>query len=406
VTAPLLLRGARSPAGAEVDVRVERGRIAAVEPAGAAGAAGEVLDLRGHVLLPALAEPHAHLDKAYTADLFEDPAPDLLGAIGAWHAHRRTLSVDDIQARARRAALAALERGVTAIRSHVDVGEGIELRGVQALVALREELRGLVDLQVAPLTYPLTGAEGEENRELLREALALGADTVGGAPHLDADPAANLRWTLELAREHGRDVDLHMDEHLRGDLDLPVLAALVADGFPGAVAASHCCSLGMAAPELQDEVAGALARAGIAVVTLPLTNLYLQGRGWRTATPRGLTALPALLAAGVEVAGGGDNVQDPFNPLGCGDPLHTAQLLVAAGHLPVEQAVGLVTAGARTAMALPPLRLEPGHPADLVAIAGASLREVVAGAPEERIVIRAGRVVARTRVARERAEAP
>jgi cytosine deaminase len=228
----------------------------------------------------------------------------------------------------------------------------------------------------------------------------MGVDLLGGAPHIDPDPAANLRWTLDVADEHGRPVDLHMDEHLSATLDLPVLARLVAGRFPHRVTASHCSSLGMCGGEVQAEVAGALARARISVVTLPLTNLYLQGRGERTAVPRGITALRALLDAGVEVAGGGDNVQDPFNPLGCGDPLHTAQLLVVAGHLDVRQAVALVIDSARSTMGLPALRLEPGHPADIVAVAGGSVREVVATATEERVVIRGGRVVACTRVDR------
>jgi cytosine deaminase len=135
-------------------------------------------------------------------------------------------------------------------------------------------------------------------------------------------------------------------------------------------------------------------------VTLPATNLYLQGRDQPISTPRGLTPIRLLLEAGVNVAGGGDNVQDPFNPLGCGDPLHTAQLLVLAGHLPVDEAYRLVSTRARRAMGLPAPEVLPGSPADLVAVAGSSLREVMATATEERIVIRAGRVVARTDLCR------
>jgi len=408
----LLLRGGRTAAGVDVDVLLEDATIAAVEPAGTLShfPGAERLDVSGHVVLPAFAEPHAHLDKAFTADLVENPSGDLPGAIEAWHAYRRTLSIADIAARARAAALTALERGVTAIRTHVDVGEGIELRGAQALIAVRDELRGLVDIQVAALSYPLTGTAGAANRERLDEALRLGVDVVGGAPHIDPDPPANLRWTLDLAAAHGRPVDLHMDEHLRDAGELGLLADLVSRGFSHQVAASHCSSLGMCPLGVQEDVAAAVARAGLSVITLPLTNLYLQGRHHRSAIPRGITALRALLDAGVELAGGGDNVQDPFNPLGTGDPLHTAQLLVAAGHLGWSDALRLVGPAARRAMGLAATALEPGQPADLVAVAGASAREIVATAPEQRTVIRHGRVVARTHVHKElrawRAPAP
>jgi cytosine/creatinine deaminase len=147
-----------------------------------------------------------------------------------------------------------------------------------------------------------------------------------------------------------------------------------------------------------------VARAGIAVVTCPGTNLHLLGRGVRTATPRGLTALHALLGAGVLVAGGGDNVQDFFHPLGCGDPLQTAALLVLAGQLDAPTAYRLVSENARAVMGLAHGGVAPGGPGDLVAVAGGSLQEALSTTTEDRIVFRAGRVVRRTSVVREELE--
>ncbi|MDQ3880398.1 MAG: amidohydrolase family protein, partial [Chloroflexota bacterium] len=239
--------------------------------------------------------------------------PGNLGAaIEAWHEHRRGVSVADIAQRAEAAARLSLARGVTAVRTHVDVGEGIELRAAEALLGVRERLSGLVDLQVVALAYPLAGGAGAENRTLLRAALELGVDVVGGAPHIDAEPLAHMQVCLDLAAEYGRPVDLHMDEHTRSSMDLAELARLVAQGFPHGVTASHCSSLGMQPPEIQDRVAREVAAAGIAVVSCPATNLHLQAQDVLTAKPRGITALRVLLEAGVTVAGGGDNVQDFF----------------------------------------------------------------------------------------------
>ncbi len=353
------------------------------------------LDPSGYVLLPAPAEPHAHLDKALTAARVKVQAGDLGAAIEAWHEHRRELSVDDIARRAERAAQISLARGVTAIRTHVDVGEGIELRAAEALIGVRDRLRGLIDLQVVALSYPLANAAGADNRALLRAALELGVDVVGGAPHIDADPVGHMEVCLELAAEFGRPVDLHMDEHTGSALDLADLARMVAGGFPQAVAASHCSSLGMQAPEVQDRVAAEVARAGISVISCPGTNLHLQAQAERTAKPRGITALRALLNAGVTVAGGGDNVQDFFHPLGCGDPLQTAALLVLGGQLDIPTAYRLVSDGARTAMGV------PAGEDDQLAVRAGSLQEALATATEERLVFRGGQLLRRTNVTRD-----
>lgn len=396
-----ILRNATLADGSRVDVRLAGSEIEEVARSGelVPRPEEEALELRGYVLLPALAEPHTHLDKALTADRFGREFTDLLSAIAAWHAYRETLTVDDIVERARRAALLALARGATAIRTHADVGPGIGLRAIEALLRVRDELRPLIDIQVAALAYPLTGSAGADICPLVREAMRRGADVVGGAPHVDADPAGHVRFCLETAAEFGRPVDLHADENMRPDsVDLKELVRQVPDGFPHAVTASHCVSLGIQPAEAQAQIAESVARAGISILTLPIANLYLQGRDEPTATPRGLTAIPALLAAGVLVAGGGDNIQDPFLPVGRADPLLIAQYLVVVGHLTPARAHEFVGGRAREVMGLPPLAIAPGFPADMVAVAGASLRQVIAEASEDRIVFRGGRVVSRTRV--------
>lgn len=401
----VLIRSATLSDGTLVDIGIEGELIGAVERAGSLkpAAGDEVHDLEGYVVLPAAADPHAHLDKAFTSARVKSATSDLPGAVDAWMAFRAGLDAADVLERARAAAIQALARGITAIRSHVDVGQGIELRGAEALVALREELAGLLPIElVALVSRPLTGLAGAENRALLRAALDLGVDLVGGAPHVDDDPRGALEICLETASDLGRPVDLHMDETLDpAMLGLEDLAQMVAQGFPHPVTASHCVSLGVQPKEVQGRVAQAVAAAGISIVTCPQTNLYLQGRGWETSAPRGLTALRPLMLAGVTVGAGGDNVQDVFNPLGRGDPLETAGLLVSAGHLSCEEAYDLVSVGARAVMGLPRVELAPGRPADLVAVAASSLPQAVATATEDRWVFAAGRLVARTRVERE-----
>jgi cytosine deaminase len=122
--------------------------------------------------------------------------------------------------------------------------------------------------------------------------------------------------------------------------------------------------------------------------------LFLQGRDHPTGTPRGLTAVHALLDAGVLVAAGGDNVQDPFNLVGRSDPLETAALMVMAGHVLPDDAYEMVSNSARRVLGLAPIRFEVGDPADFVAIDAPSIRAAIADAPADRAVFRAGRLVA------------
>ena len=394
----ILLVGARTGDDDVVDVRIEGDRISAV---GALDPlpTDDVRDLSGYVLLPAPAEPHAHLDKALTADRVVNATGDLLGAITAWQAAWPTLTKEDIADRARRAALAGIANGYTAIRSHGDLSSVIGLRSMEALVGVRDELRDLVDIQVVALiALPTAGPEGANHRALLRDALTMGVDVSGGCPHLDSDRLGCLEACLEIAAAAGRPIDLHTDETLDPEvLGLRDFAELVAStGFPYGATASHCVSLGMQDEDVQKAVAAEVAEAGVSVVTLPQTNLFLQGHQHATAMPRGLTALRPLLDAGVTLAGGADNVQDPFNTMGRSDPLETAALLVMAGHLLPHEAYAAVSSGARAAMGLEPVSLRPGSPAELLAVKATTLREAIASAPADRLVFHRGRLVAET----------
>jgi cytosine deaminase len=393
----MLLTRATLADGRRVDLRLTGDRIAAVADHLVPADGESVVDLEAHLLLPAPAEPHAHLDKALTADRVPNPAGDLLGAIKAWLAYRPTLTVDDIADRAERAVRMLAANGITAIRTHVDVGVDIGTRGIEALVRTRRAVEDAVDLQIVALnSVPSTGELGVGNRAALDEAVDVGADVVGGCPHLEAEPMAAIEHALELAAAHGHPVDLHTDETLEPTmLQLPDIAEFVVKtGFPHRVTASHCVSLGVQDDATQRDVCERVAAAGVAVVTLPQTNLYLQGRGVRTATPRGLTAIRALLDAGATVAGGADNLQDPFNIVGRGDPFETAALLVMAGHLTPDEAYHAVSAGSRAAMGLEPVEVAAGSPAELVAVRAGSVREAIATAPAGRIVIHRGQLVA------------
>ncbi len=371
-----------------VDVRIDAdGRIASVTSARPAAdhrrADLDVVDLRDHLLVPAAVEPHAHLDKAFLAEKIQNPTGDLVGAVDAMRTHRHLLDVDETIERAERAARWMATNGFVAVRTHVDVTMEHGLTSVEALSEVRRRVADTIDIELVALVgWPVTGPAGAEQRALAGAAIDAGADVLGGCPHLESlrgdgtiEDATDV--LLHLAVDRGLAVDLHTDETLDPTVNgLAHLAGRVLEGFPHPVTASHCVSLGQQSDDQRLSTIDSVAEAGVSVVSLPHTNLYLQGRN-RSPMPRGLTAIGELIGRGVNVAAGADNLQDPFNPLGRACPFETAGLMILASHLLPDQAWDLVSTRAAAVMGRP-AGLDAGVPADLLALRVDSLREAIA----------------------------
>jgi len=355
----------------------------------------EIVNALGALLTSSLAEPHAHLDKAFLSERIANPTGDLMGAINAMESHRNQITVADTIERAERAVRLMVRNGVTAIRTHADVTEWNSLDSVEALLEVRSRTSDIVDLQIcALLGWPLSGQDGKANLARGKAAIKLGVDFLGGCPHLDVDPVGANIALLELASELGCGLDLHTDEHTDVNrISLEDLAErVIATGFSNSVTASHCVSLGMQNSETQKRISEKVATANIGVVTLPHTNLFLQARDNHTAPPRGLTAISALRAAGVRVAAGADNLQDPFNPIGRGDPLESAALLILAAHQLPNEAFAAVSSTAKSVMGLSFSEIKIGGIADLMLTPVHSIREAIATAAPRSMVMRRGKI--------------
>lgn len=391
---PAVFTGACMPDGTVVDVAVDGGVITGVGPQ-LPRAGRTVIDLGGRLVLPGLVEPHAHLDKAFLAERAPNSTGDLMGAIRALEAIRSTLTPDDICERAVRAATALSENGTVAVRTHADTTISGGLDSVLGLLEAKRRCAGFIDIEVAALLeWPLTGREGADRRALARDAIGAGIDVIGGCPHLDPDPVGAVNVLVDLALESGLPLDLHADENLRPESEdlLHLARRIVDDGLAMRANASHCVSLSMMEPARQRETADLCAAAGVTVTALPQTNLFLQGREAARAVPRGIAPVQLLCEAGVTVAAGGDNLQDPFNPMGRADPLETAGLLVLAAHCPMHTALDAISTGAGLVLGRR-IGLVVGDEASFVAVTATSVRHAIAMGPPDRVVVHGGVVI-------------
>jgi cytosine deaminase len=317
----LILRNARL-AGRDVltNIGVDKGVIVDVnDETTAAG----TIDLAGRLVTPPLVEPHIHLDAVLTAG---QPRPNVSGSlfegIAVWADRVGQLSYEDVQARVSQILRWQLACGVQHVRSHVDVCDP-ELRALRALVDLREQVRGVIDLQL--VAFPQQGILGfDGGRDLMRRAVELGADVVGGIPHFELtreDGVESVRFAMALADEHGLRVDVHCDEtdddHSR--FVEVMVAETIRRGMSGRVTASHTTAMHSYNNAYAYRLINNIARAGLHMITNPLDNSVLQGRFDSGPIRRGHTRVKQLLEAGINVCIGHDSVMDPWYPLGYGD---------------------------------------------------------------------------------------
>ena len=396
----LLLTGARLPGADGLrDLAIRDGRWAAPEPD-----AREVIHLDGALVTPPLVEPHIHLDAVLTVgEPRFNASGSLFEGIAIWAERVRSLTVEDVKARVRKVLRWQLACGVQHVRSHVDVCDP-ELRALRALVELREEIGDQMDLQL--VAFPQQGILSfEGGPELMRRAVAMGADVVGGIPHFELTRemgVESVELAFALAAEHGLRVDIHCDE--TDDDHSRFIEVMVAEtirlGLSGRVTASHTTAMHSYNNAYADRVVRNVARAGLHMVTNPLDNSVLQGRFDGYPVRRGHTRVKELLAAGVNVCIGHDSVMDPWYPLGHGDPLQAAFVLAHYGHMSgaeeLRRLIDMITVNPARALGVDGYGLAEGSPAGLVVFDVPGEMDALRLLPRRRLVLRAGRVVART----------
>jgi cytosine deaminase len=283
------------------------------------------------------------------------------------------------------------------MRGHVEVDPVVGLRGLEAVIPLQAEYADRLDLQLCAFAQEgILHAPGTE--ALLREALQAGADVIGGCPYNDTDGEAHIERVFALAREFDRDVDFHADfadepvhRHVEAIIDRTERYA-----WHRRVAVGHLTELAACDEAEQARIAARLRDAGIGVITLPATDLYLMGRRDGRNVRRGLTPVKRLWAAGVTVAAATNNVQNAFTPVGNADPLLLTYLLVVGAHMGAEAdmatALDMVTLAPAWILGRLDHGLGIGCRADLVVLEASTLAEAIGGLPARFLVVKSGRV--------------
>ena len=390
------------------DVLVDGDVIAAIRPAGTILADGRPeLDAAGRLLSPPLVDPHVHMDAVLTVGQpRHNESGTLIEGIQTWAERKPSLTHEDVKRRAREAIHWEVAQGTGLIRSHVDVCDP-SLTALRALIELRDEVRDLVELRL--VAFPQDGVLSFPNgKELMREAMRLGCDVIGGIPHYEwtrEDGVEEVHFLFDLARETGAAIDLHCDEtDDEQSRFLEVVAArAMRDGMGGRVVAGHTTAMGSYNDAYAFKLLQILKRAGVTIIANPLDNIVLQGRFDTYPKRRGMTRVKELDAAGVNVACGHDSIMDPWYPLGRGSMLDALSMLVhvaqMTGRSELFRAWEMVTMNAARGAEVP-WGVAEGMPANFVVFDCADEAEAIRLRPAARWVVRLGRVVAETEPAR------
>ena len=395
-----IFRNARIDLGGPlVDLCVAGGRFSGISPGIASDAGCEEIDLGARVVLPAFVESHIHLDKAF----LEEREPNLSGtledAISITLALKKSVTKQDMMERAERALRMCIRHGATWFRAQVEVDPIVGLKGVEVALALKEKYAGLADFQL--VIFPQEGIEQQPGTEdLMREAMRMGGDLVGGIPYNDLDAGRHLDIVFAMAEAFGCGLDFHLDfaDDSRVRNIESVAARTMAAGLQGRVAVGHLTSPGAMSRDEAAPVIEKILEAGISVLPLPATDLFLGGRGEEPPRFRSLAPVKDLLSAGVNVAISSNNIRNAFTPSGRGDLLEIGLLLAHVLHMSGASDRAVVpdlftTNGAKALGVEDGYGLRTGCAADFVVLDSRNFDDVLIDQPEKRFVVKGGRPI-------------
>ncbi|MFB1074388.1 cytosine deaminase [Vibrio diabolicus] len=369
---------------------------------------GDTIDAEGGMAVAPFCEPHIHLDTTQTAG---EPSWNISGTlfegIERWAERKEMLSIEDVKARAKQTLKWQIANGVQHVRTHVDVSDPT-LIALKAMVEVREEMKEWVDIQI--VAFPQEGILSYPNgKELLEEAVKLGADVIGAIPHFEFTREygiESLHYIFELAQKYDRLIDVHCDEIDDEQSRFVETLAALAHKFDmgNKVTASHTTAMGSYNGAYASRLFRLLRMSGINFVANPLVNIHLQGRFDDYPKRRGVTRVKEMLNANINVCFGHDDVFDPWYPLGTANMLqvlhmglHVCQVM---GYEQINNSLDLIsTNSARTLNIQDKHGIETGKPGSLLILPAENVFDAVRRQVPVRYSVRHGKVIAETQPA-------
>jgi len=394
-----------------VDIEIRDGRIERVVPAGdgdpEAFDESRRFDAAGRLVSPPLVEAHTHLYGALTAGV---PRWNQSGTLEEgwrlWNETRDGQTKADYKRRATKVARWFAANGVTRVRTHIDVNSADQaLEGVEAMLEVKEELAGFVDLQIVAFPMGCLYTGGDDLLDRTERALEMGLDVVGGIPHREhirEDGVEHVRTVLDLAETYDCQADLHIDE--TDDPQSRYTGVLASEtlkrGLGDRVTASHTTALHSYSNAYADKLVRLVGESGLNVVTNPMANAVLQGRYDDFPKRRGHTRIAALREQGVHVGIGQDDIVDHFHSYGDGDPLKAAFVLVHYAHMngkaDTDTIWNMLLDGNAAVFGLDEYGLEEGTDGSLVVFDARTPFDALRTQPVRPLVLRDGEPIARS----------
>ncbi|TYC56441.1 cytosine deaminase [Rhodobacterales bacterium] len=384
-----------------MDLGVADGRLTAMGPAGSLPRRDDVpvFYLDGGLVLPTLVDLHTHLDKGHIWPRKPNPDGLFQSALTAVGEDRvANWSAEDVRARMEFALKCAFAHGTSAIRTHIDSLPPQDSISWPVFEEVRSDWAGRIDLQAVCLFGIDRLMTDDAYLPSITRTVSAAGGIMGAVTYMVPDLDRHLESVFRAAMENGLDLDFHVDETL--DPTAVTLRHIAETalrlGFEGRIVCGHCCSLSVHAQDEADRTLDLLAQAGIAVVSLPMCNLYLQDRGaGRTPRRRGITLLHEMRARGIPVAVASDNTRDPFYAYGDLDLVEVFTQATRIGHLdhPTGDWVSCITTTPADLMSVPHCRLAEGRSADMILFAARNWNELLSRPGGPREVLRKGRTI-------------
>ena len=389
------------------DIGIENGTFTAVDRHISAKGRMEI-DAGGHLVSPPFIDPHLHLDAVLSVG---DPrfniSGTLLEGISIWGERKKTLTKEIIKKNAREAIKWAIANGTLKIRTHVDTTDPT-LKTVEALVEIREEEKENIDIQI--VAFPQDGIYTfPDGEKLMRRAVEMGADVIGGIPHNEftrEDGVRDVEFVYDLAEKTGTLIDIHIDE--TGDDQSRFVEVMAKEsinrGMQGRAAASHTTAMHNYNNDYALKLIGILKRAEMNMITNPFDNSVLQNRTDGYPRRRGHTRVDELLARGVTVCIGHDSIMDPWYPMGKGSMLSAANLLLHTAHMSgydqFPQLFDMITTASAVTMNVSEgYGIKAGNQADFIILDAVDEMEALRLISECLYVVRKGKILVETRPA-------